>query len=469
MRRQIVLVICIAIALSLIAFGQIQARKAISSTFMAANAGAALKPWSVDYIEFDDDDTGAYASLAFNTSTDRPSIAYYDATDNALRLAARVTSGGNCGPGNSWNCQTVVITDATYISLDIYPGNPHIFHSGKIGIAYYNPSTGSLNFAENSCAILCEWSFSTIERGVTSPPLSSTKGQYASFKYDLDGHGHIAYYLWSQMFPEDLRYAAYTGSGGNCGPHNYWECQTVDHGLEVGKYASLDVNYEGAVSIAYYDGGNGNLKYAFFGGIGDCYNNNGWICSTVDGGDGSDVGYYASLSAPKSATDTTRIAYYDKTHGKLKYVFLDAAGQCGATNGWWCGDVDDMGTSLTPMGISLKMDKDGYPMIAYQNVPADPGHSRLRIARPYFAYDDQFGNCGDSPPGYLFIYWRCSTIDNAAAETNEANFVSLGFNSSGLATIAYYEDDNYNNPNLKIAYQNWLTFVPYTAKDGSSQ
>jgi hypothetical protein len=464
LKRHIVLALCISTALSILAFGHILAQAA-RPELPASPAGSAGKnPWFNDYIEFNDSDTGAYASLAYNTRTDRPSIAYYDATLNALRLATQVASGGNCGPHNTWSCQTVAITDATYISLDIYPGSPQIINSSRTGIAYYNPSTRSLNFAEYSCALLCKWSFSMIEKGSTGLS-SSTRGQYASFKYDSSGGSHIAYYLWSQMFSEELRYAKYQGSGGNCGPKNYWQCQTIDRGVSLGQYASLDISYNGQVYLAYYDGGAGNLKYAYYGGIGDCYNNNGWICFSLDGTDGSDVGYYASLSAPQSASDVLRIAYYDKTHAKLKYIFPHAGDNCHGVNGWWCGNVDNMGSTIQPMmGISLKMDKDGAPIIAYEYVPADPGHSVLRIARPYYVYGSQFGNCGDTPPGYLFNYWTCSTLDIAGAETEEAEFVSLAINNSGLAMIAYHENDNYYNPNLKIAYQRWLIYAPYTEK-----
>jgi hypothetical protein len=405
--------------------------------------------------------------LAFNPSTNVPYIAYYDATEGALSMANQVSSGGNCGPDNTWICETVVVTDAQYLSIDVYPGSSHIIGSRKIGIAYYNPSTGSLKFAEHSCVLYnCDWSFSTIEAGFKSGSIwMLTHGRYASLKYDSSGAPHIAYYSSSALGDDSARYATRVGNGGNCGPNDFWHCESVDIGEGLGQHTSLDLNYEDQALIAYYDSANGDLKYAYYGGIGLCGAANAWICQPIDNTAGADVGLFASLSAPQAADDPLRVAYYDSTHGTLKYAFTSNGQTCGAANGWWCGEVDDIGTpDLTRLGISMVLDQDGCPAIAYQKVPADPGHTTLHLARPASAYSLMVGNCGDLLPNMLYYFWQCNAIDGAGAETNEADYVSLGFSSAGLGMIAYYEDDNYYDPNLKIAYQFWQVYLPLAVK-----
>jgi len=92
-------------------------------------------------------------------------------------------------------------------------------------------------------------------------------------------------------------------SGGDCGKGSdagKWQCDIIDSatGYGVGQYASLDLRYDDAIYFAYYDTVNGNLKYAYYGGIGSGFTNTEWICSTVESA--VDVGISASISAPKS-------------------------------------------------------------------------------------------------------------------------------------------------------------------------
>jgi hypothetical protein len=175
----------------------------------------------------------------------------------------------------------------------------------------------------------------------------------------------------------------------------------------MGQYASLDFSWDDQAYIAYYDAGLGHIKYAYYGGIGNCGQYNQWICTTIDSV--GDVGLYASLKAPQYSGDLLRVAYYDPSWGPVV--------------------VDNMGTSLSPMGISMDIDKDGYPVIAYQQYATEFSPATLRIVRPYLVFNDNsLGNCGDVPPGYLFQYWHCSTLDNSGQYTEEADFVPCSLN-----------------------------------------
>lgn len=46
---------------------------------------------------------------------------------------------------------------------------------------------------------------------------------------------------------------------------------------------------------------------------------------------------------------------------------------------WQCDEIDDMGTSLTSMGVALAEDGAGYPIIAYQDASDDLAPAALKV------------------------------------------------------------------------------------------
>jgi hypothetical protein len=128
---------------------------------------------------------------------------------------------------------------------------------------------------------------------------------------------------------------------------------------------------------------------------------------------------------------------------------------------WQCDEIDDMGTSLTSMGVALAEDGAGYPIIAYQDGSDDQALVALQVARPHVALDpNTVPNCG---PQDLFLIWYCEFIDGGGSYTDEAGSVSLALNSAGLAPIAYHELYSYQFPpegNLKVAYQRLNRHTP---------
>jgi len=108
------------------------------------------------------------------------------------------------------------------------------------------------------------------------------------------------------------------------------------------------------------------------------------------------------------------------------------------------------------MAISLTTDETGIPIIAYQKFHSELSPGDLRVARPAYALGIEVGNCGDVPPGQLYFYWQCDTLDSGDAYTSVAKYASVALNSNGLAIIAYDESDEYDYFNsLRVAY---LTF-----------
>ena len=153
--------------------------------------------------------------------------------------------------------------------------------------------------------------------------------------------------------------------------------------------------------------------------------------------------------------DLPHIAHYDSTNGKLGYaVYVGSNGNCGlsgTTLAWQCDEIESVGTTTDPKGVSLAVDGAGYPLIAYQS-----GGSVLKVARPAAALGLLVGNCG---PQNLFYTWQCETI-RFGIGVGLGDFVSLAVNSAGLATIAYYGNITTSDGDLNVAYQRLQVFLP---------
>jgi hypothetical protein len=216
-------------------------------------------------------------------------------------------------------------------------------------------------------------------------------------------------------------------------------------------------DFTGVVYIAYYDGSVGDLKYAYYMGIGgNCGTGNTWYCLTVDGTDGSNVGRFVSFHAPANSADELQFAYYDWSHGMLKYAVHvgGSGGNCGPGNSFQCDVIGAIGGG-TSKAISLAVDSSNAPIIAYR-APLGLLPEQLKIAQPAASQ----GNCG---PGST---WQCAVVDAGNAEEAEAAYVSIALDLNGAAMIAYsawsIPNDTYD---LKITYQGATIFLPIIIRD----
>jgi hypothetical protein len=113
------------------------------------------------------------------------------------------------------------------------------------------------------------------------------------------------------------------------------------------------------------------------------------------------------------------------------------------------------------------MDTGDSPIIAYQNASDLLGFPTLDIARPISVYTGMIaGNCG--PVVGIIPQWQCDTLDDATqggggGHLFEAEYVSTAVDITGLASVAYYEyDDYYGEGRLKFTYQQRIyeVFLP---------
>jgi hypothetical protein len=400
----------------------------------AAPSTAATSAWSFDVIDGDaTTDVGQYASIAIDPLSDRPYVSYYDVTNGDLRVAKYVESGGNCGPGDSWSCETVDSSGdvGKYTSIAIHTSTYPL--AWKLGISYYDEDSYALKYAQYawvSSAGDYQWTIHTIQGG----SIVSKYGLHTGIDFDSTGVPHISYFHSVSYSPssDSLMVAHRVGSGGNCGPGSSWQCDVVDSGNGVGRHTSMSLLPGDVPWVAYHDSGNDRLKYALYtgeNGEGCAPSNIYWVCAVID----TEGGKYASADYTRQTG--MHVAYYG-THGTasvLRYATHDGSGHgdCGPGNTWNCITMDSMGTSAYPMGISVATDRRGRPLFAYQEATGGPGSEVLKSAK----------------------LGAAEIVDGGGLCTSEGRFVSLDISPSGLAVIAYYERDDICTPTgrLKVA------------------
>lgn len=445
----------------------------ISVSAAEIEESGATQPWRITKIDgYGHWDVGTHVSMVRHPKTGKLYISYYDSVNTALKMAHEVTPGtGNCRDEN-WECETVQSGDSVgkYSSIDVVyieSSNPILNHT-KIGISFYDATKQRLRYATcNSGGLYtCEWQVYNVD---DSSREQVYVGQYSSLKFDSENVPHIAYHSYGiAPFFSSANFASYVGEGtGNCIDGGSFDCETIDSSsstLGHGSHTSLDFNlYSGEPIVAFYNAEDDALEMAYptlYPGS-ECSNTD-WTCRIID--DDGNVGKYVSLHAPKSGYDTYRLAYYDVTNAEVKYaVYVGTGGNC--TNpAFDCYAVDTVGAYTDTMNpISLAIDtsqEDDYPVIAYSQF-ATEGWTHLKIARPASSYGELFGNCGDVPPGELFLYWQCSIVDVGGPHVHEGYYVALDVNSAGLAAIAYSElYVDYSENSLMLARQQFQMYLP---------
>ncbi len=383
------------------------------SEAVGANADpAANAPWFIETVD-SGSGVGSHVSVAIDDSG-TTYISYYDSTNKNLKMAKYVGSGGNCGSDNDWFCLTLDssgdVGQYSSIAIDSTTNLPQI--------AYYDASAEALKLA----TINGVWSSTTIVDSIfgsigryASLKIDSTGAQHIAFYYEygvynslryaryvggggncgggnyqcdiidsgdrvgqyaslaLDGSGQprIAYYDGGNG---DLWYAR-PGTIGNCGPGGTWGCRLVSSASDVGQYASLDVDNDNRPHIAYYDATNGKLMYAVYGGAGgNCGFFGSWQCDEIDSMGTSPHKRDVSLAVDKAGFPI--IAYHKYIiGGQFAVVNLSMArsaaalglqsGNCGPQNLWRCERIRDIGHPGDYSAIALH--PSGLATIAYYN------------------------------------------------------------------------------------------------------
>jgi fibronectin type 3 domain-containing protein len=157
-------------------------------------------------------------------------------------------------------------------------------------------------------------------------------GEFSSHVMDGNNHSHISYYDGSNG---DLKYAKWDG--------NSWDTVVVDSAGDVGKFTSITLDISDNPHISYFDATNENLKYA-------SWNGSAWNIQKVDTTDR--VGEFSSIAL--DSNDYPHIGYYDRDNTNLKYVYWNGSS-------WHIEVVTNAGGSHT----SLALDSNDHPHICY--------------------------------------------------------------------------------------------------------
>jgi len=214
------------------------------------------------------------------------------------------------------------------------------------------------------------------------------------------GRVHLAY------GGKHLYYASYDGTG--------WQYQTIDAAARVGRYASIALDSQNKIHIAYYDEQNNDLKYAT--------NSSGtWTIQTLDRT--GEVGRFASLAV--DSNDYVHISYYDGSTNHLKYA-ANAAGS------WSYETVDNA------IGVgrytSIAIDSNSRIYISY----ADDANNDLKIA-----WNEGSG-------------WNPETVDNSG---EVGTFSCIAVDDDDTVHISYYDQTNTNLKYATNSSGSWSTEV----------
>lgn len=156
-------------------------------------------------------------------------------------------------------------------------------------------------------------------------------------------------------------------AGGGCVPARPQGCP-----LDMGRHLSMATDSSGILHLAFYERRFGDLVVATWrpGQEPKCQYVDGQGTGPQDPGD--DVGLFASLALDE--LERPQVAYFDRTHGRLKLASRSGAGwQVVTVPGTWQRD------DVVGWGCSLVLDENGLPYIAYLNLSSGlPEISRRR-------------------------------------------------------------------------------------------
>ncbi len=390
-----------------------------------------ISDWLVGYVDATRV-VGYNVSVAVDPETGHSYISYYEGNDGDLWLARTGAPVGNCGTGNTWECQALDSDGIVGKYSSIAVGGPGPV--AKLYISYHDVTTGDLKVVEGeidrSTGALT-WENHSIEPG--EPGGGVYAGRSTSVTIDLSGRPHVGYSVAGGVF-EGIMYATKVGPGsGNCGPADTWSCLQVRAGL-TGDWIDIELDTNGVPSIAYFkpwDYNGDHVVVAEFVGSGGSCTSSQWECEYLWRPD-TDIGAYVSFAIGNDGTK--HLVYRNDTMETLEWArWVGSGGSCGnGTLGdtWICSTLDFVGPGGSPSGVALETDDEAFPIVVYQDL--NEGIADLMIARPIGALDfSPTPNCG---PGYS---WFCETLLSGDALSAHAyGGLSIAMTARGEAMVA---------------------------------
>ena len=385
--------------------------------------------WHLETI--DSDGYAGYATSIALDSDARPHISYLRITfDPAHQTETKYAYRNDSG----WHLEIANIGaysgDFTSLALD-GAGNPCIAHAYEAYVQ--EPALLLLACRQQGAMVSGEqpnaWTVEIIDQ-------EGETGQESSLAIDTLGRPHVAYtstglaYAYSAGLPAN---GAETGGAGSLAPG--WQVETVD---SQGTTPSLVLDTAGVPHLAYTDATSRALRVAVRG-------ESAWQVETVD----------VSAGAPSLALDALAQPHigYASSRG-IAYAYRNETG-------WTIQIVDDRGGSQ----VSLALDVDDQPRIAYVNAQGDLKHAYRAggawytqfvdvtdavFAGPSLAFDREnhphlsYGmqDVGNEPLKHAYqdaTGWHVETVQYFGTLGQKT---SLVFDREGRATIGFGEIDS---------------------------
>ncbi len=226
--------------------------------------------------------------------------------------------------------------------------------------------------------------------------------------YDKLNHAHIVY------GGDGLYHAWYNGS--------YFQVEVVDPSLNVGQHASIAIDPDGFIHIAYYDAGHGDLKYA-------TNISHVWTTQTVI--TAGDVGVETAIFV--DSYDVPYILYMDDTNNRLMFI-------CGTPNFPMVWEEPELasvsGSTFLPYKFSAVMKNNLEVFMTYGNITAN------EVTELHYAHRSALGQ------------WTDTVMDSGTVSHYVGHDSAIALNSLGYPWIVY-SDNNYTGYFYYIRMIRW--------------
>ncbi len=380
---------------------------------------------------------GNYPSMAIDQNN-RVWVAFKGSA--GLDVAHYVGSGGNCDD-TAWDCKTVDDTTGSgtgsAIALDA-SGRPWIAHiddsNNDLRLARYVGSGGT------GCATgVTDWTCEKIE----DIPTAGNRG--IGLVFDQDGRPWISYI---DANSNDLYVATYVGTGGTGCTNAAWKCTLIDDGLITVPSTDITVDGNGKPQIVYgYSGSSGVYvaTYVGSGGTGCATGVTDWTCTQVEA---VSIGNIVSISTDSDGDPW--IAYENATLDDIVVARYVGSGGSGCTSSaWTCYDVETTATAVDNpklafdangvpwVAYKLGDNTDSEVKVAHLKLPpnklsasyllgftgnqAGSGDFAYRLDAGLSPYTNSYGNClsTSADNGYCGLYRPDDYKDGITAQAGE--------------------------------------------------
>jgi hypothetical protein len=436
------------------------------------SATAANSPWTVQLLKGGEDGVRNLAT-AFVGKFQTPMLSYSRVGLHRIYQAYAATSAvpGNCGPNSTWYC--TYWNDSALVPGTVSNMATGLYGPDSFGVKWVYQAGGYLRGAtvermNDMTPVTDDWEdliqLSKFGGVLVGTPSLQMVGGHFRLAAIIRGGGDFPVY--------SLVYMYYIGNVANntCKVSGFaYQCDVISTSVGYNSMGSpsFQMAPDGTVGIAYYYVK--ELKYAYphtntVHWPSNCGpGGNTWRCISIFAGTPTGtVGQVVKFAFGPTGSDRGIVFTYDDTliEVTLKHAeYVGSGGNCGSDKNrfgvtalrWKCTDVailGDLASWYTP-SFSIAVDPQGYSVIAYNDDPGDLAPVYLYVAYP----KERVGIAG---PG-----WIAQKIDGPpVTEVATGAQAALSLNSTGLGFIGYLQEEDYELPDLKIAWQQFQIFLP---------